>query len=310
MDYEHITSEANRHLVRVLFWGTQSVFAQVVLAGMLAQGVAVCGVMLPGETAVSVTPRQPDSFVSDLPLLTPYVAQDTVHIAWANRLPVWEVGQEKAQETLSLLKTLHPDVVVTACWPRRIPVETLAVPEYGFWNVHPSLLPDYRGPAPLFWQWRAGEPHMGVTLHQMDTTLDTGAIVAQREVVLPDGITGPEADRLLGRVGSELVGSAVSRLQQGVLSLVPQPAGGSYQSWPTDADFGLDLNWTARQAFNFMRGTAEWGRPYFVDVAGERLWLLEALDWYEDRQQKRPFHRQGNRATIQFRSGILLARTK
>jgi methionyl-tRNA formyltransferase len=209
-------------------------------------------------------------------------------------------------QTATALAGLEADVACVACFPRRIPEAILHLPRLGFLNLHPSLLPAYRGPSPLFWQLRDGAP-TGVTIHYMDEAFDTGPIAAQQAVELPDGIGGPEADRLLTGVGIELLRGVLSDLAEGIARRQPQPAGGSYQGRPQDEDFALSTAWPARRAFNFMRGTADWGRPYVVSVAGESLRLVEAYA-YNELELGRPSVRHGRNILIRFNPGILYAR--
>jgi methionyl-tRNA formyltransferase len=123
---------------------------------------------------------------------------------------------------------------------------------------------------------------------------------------LPDGITGPKADELCAKAGSELLVEVLKSLATGHTLRTAQPHGGSYQPWPQAEDFTLSTTWSARHAYNFMRGTAEWGQPYPVDVAGERLLLTSALTYIRE-VLGRPYARENDMVQIQFSPGVLQA---
>lgn len=277
---------------------------------LLAAGVDVCGVVVPAEKEGDGAPiarLQKRPPVSQLPLRTPYLSQSVMHVAWAHDIAVWALRHPGHPQTAATLAALRPDVACVVCFPYRIPATLLALPPQGFLNLHPSLLPAYRGPEPLFWIFREGEPETGVTLHFMDEGLDTGDIVLQTAVSFADGISGTAAARLCGERGGALLVAALQRLQAGTLPRRPQGAGGSYYGRPTAADFHLSTNWPARRAFNFMRGTAAWGQPYPVEVAGERVVLETAVSYHPTQAMPRPLRRNGREASIQFTPGVLRA---
>lgn len=295
---------------RILFLGLHGPFSQAPLAALLAAERPVVAVVVPAEAGAREPIRrlQPPPSPSQLPLLTPYVEADTTHLAWAHGLPVFAVRDLAAPETVQVLGALQPDVGCVACFPWRLPASLLALPPHGFLNLHPSLLPAYRGPHPLFWTFRDGAQETGVTLHYMNEELDRGDIALQAPLFLPDGISGPEADRSAGEIGGELVVEATSRLAAGTLPRRPQAAGGHYYPAPVVHDFHLDTGWPARRAFNFMRGTAEWGHPYQVETNGRSFHLAQALAYRSRQRLKSAYREAGREIWLQFSPGVLHAR--
>jgi methionyl-tRNA formyltransferase len=305
----------NNPNLRVLFLGMFGPFSQAALVPLLARQINLCAVVVPLDKSRMPGFSQPWQPVpapvvpGELLLTPPPAAQNIVQLGWENEIPVFAVQDMNARKTQSLLKELRPDVACVACFDRRIPGSMLSVPRFGFLNLHPSLLPAYRGPTPLFWQFRAGETNTGVTVHWMDEGLDTGDLAAQETVPLPDGVSGSEADRLLGTVGGHLFLRVFEQLQDGIVPRTPQPAGGSYQPPPKAADFALSTDWSARRAFNFMRGAADWGEPYPVVVAGGQTLLLgEAIAFDEEAALDGPWSQHGDLVKIQFTPGVLTAR--
>ncbi len=174
-------------------------------------------------------------------------------------------------------------------------------------NVHPSLLPQYRGPYPLFWRLRHGDRNCGVTIHCMDERFDTGDIAAQAEVEVPDGISGVEADTLLSEYGGECLVEVLAALDRGTFTRRPQPEGGSYFSAPREQDFVIDPAWSARRAFNFMRGTNEWSQLYPIELAEQCFQLKQALFYSADEILDQPYRLFGDQIDIQFSPGVLRA---
>lgn len=299
--------------LRLLFFGLPAGVSALVLRGLLEDGHDVAGMVVPAAAAPHLLPDPappvarlaPPAASPALPLLGDEPA-GALDVAWAAGLPVLAVSDFAHAETMAALVDFRADVACVACFTRRIPAAVLRLPRLGFLNIHPSLLPDYRGPTPRFWQLRDGAP-AGVTVHYLDEGLDTGDVAAQTAVPLPDGIAGPEADRLLTEAGLDLLRVVLAQLAEGDARRQPQ-SGGSYQGLPAEADFALSTDWPARRAFNFMRGTADWGRPYTVEVAGRPVRLAVA-DAYNDLELDRPSVRHGRNILIRFNPGILYART-
>ena len=232
------------------------------------------------------------------------VPVSTLHLARQEGIPTFECRDISHPDVVSWLSEMSLDIICVACWNRIIPPRVLGIPRQGFLNVHPSLLPAFRGPFPLFWQFRAGEVSTGVTVHWMDAGLDTGDIAGQRAVQFAEGIGGPEAEAQCASEGGDLLAEVLAKAAQGQAARRPQPEGGSYFSAPSAEDFALDANWHPRQAFNFMRGTAEWGVPFRLEIEDSVLWLDEALEWREEAPLERPAE---GRVWAPFRGGALLA---
>ena len=295
--------------MRLLFFGLPAGVSAVVLRGLLDDGRDVAGVVLPASAVPHLLPdpAPPVAYLSPpaIPTLSLGEPTDLLALAWAYNLPVLAVADFNHNDTPAALTAFAPDVAVVTCFTRRIPPAALAVPRLGFLNLHPSLLPAYRGPQPLFWQLRDGAT-TGATVHYMDEGLDTGDIAAQAAVPLPDGISGPEAERTLALAGLGLLRGVLDELAWGIVRRQPQAAGGSQQPAPTEADFALSTGWTARRAFNFMRGTADWGRPYRIEINGRTEWLAAAEEW-RDVTLDRPSVRHGRHVVIRFSPGVLYA---
>jgi methionyl-tRNA formyltransferase len=238
---------------RLVLLGTRSAFSRAVLEGLLRLGRPPAALLVPVGQARA-------------PALRVLLAPDAASLARQHGIPVVEAC---GVEDLALPR-LEPDWVCAACFPWRLPGPWRAAARRGCLNLHPSLLPAYRGPAPLFWQLRDDARETGVTLHMMDEGLDTGDLVARQPVELPDELVTAEAELRLGQAGAALLEAA---LAVPVLARQPQPEpGASRQPWPGPPDLRLDPSWSARRAFRFLRGAQAHG-PFEVG----RLRVAEAV---------------------------------
>jgi methionyl-tRNA formyltransferase len=302
--------------VRVLYFGMTGILSRVPLTRLLATGINVVGIVLPmsalppylleddgrpcTEPAIPQS-SQPDSAI---PLTPP----DVLQLAAQYRLPVTAVRQINHPQFIQQVAQMNPDLILVSCFPYKFPGSLLNLPRHGCWNLHPSLLPHFRGPAPLFWTFWAGQNDIGVTLHRMDEGLDTGDILKQAAFHLPDSVSGPAAEQQLAELGGQLISQALADLADDTLSSQPQSGGGSYYPLPKSDDFRLDTSWSARRAFNFMRGTAVWGQPYAVEAGTQEIWLDTAVSFLSDQRQTEPIVRNDRTVSIQFNPGVLTAR--
>jgi len=184
------------------------------------------------------------------------------HLAAAAGVPVLRAAPDDPR-VLALASRV--DAIVVACFPAKLPPALLARPRLGGLNVHPSLLPLGRGPAPVFWTLRRGERRTGATVHRLDGGFDTGPIVAQRAVDLPEGIRAPDLERDLMVLGGELLVEALPLLATGQLVPAPQDdARATRAPVPTPADWLVPTDLPAGWAFAFARDVAPLGGPLAV----------------------------------------------
>lgn len=297
--------------LRLLYLGMAGEFSLIPLQALLSRpdDVEICGVVLPAAdqgAAAGISRLPPPPPVSQLRLVNRYLHTSIKELAWENQFPCFELSRPGSPQALETIASLAPDLAVAVCFNQILPGELLAIPPFGFTNLHPSLLPAHRGPEPMFWVFRQGSG-AGVTLHFMDQGIDSGDIIAQRPLTLPDGISGNEASRLAAAAGAQLLLAAVDSCRGGSLKGSPQPAGGGYQRSPEARDFQISLAWSARRAFNFMRGTAEWGMPYAVAVAGEQLRLSTAVSFSTKGSLTQRLTNSKGEVLLPFARGILTA---
>jgi len=272
---------------RVIFFGMQGRFSPPSLHALLTGGIDVRAVVLPfSSSAGGDVPAifRHEQFRPARPLLP--VVHSSLHVnvlqlAGEWQLPVWEVNNLSAPETLETLAAYEPDIICVACFSQRIPRAVLSLPRFGCLNVHPSLLPVNRGPVPLFWTFREGADHTGVTIHFMEETLDSGDILAQEIIPVPDGITYTQLETQCATQGGKLLAACVRDLTQGRAQRVPQDERrSSYHPYPSDEDFFVPAAaWSARHAYNFICGIAEWGEAITLLAGDERFRVQRAISY-------------------------------
>ncbi|MBE2239055.1 MAG: hypothetical protein IAE81_14790 [Caldilineaceae bacterium] len=304
----------------IVFFGSDCEYTRIILEALITARIKIAAVWLAGQNLpglaenTTIKPLLPPNVAiaendpNSLQMLSTFSQESVLTLTWQHAIPLYGVKRIKAVETARILRSLAPSLGVVACFPRLVPESLLAVPRHGFLNVHPSLLPAYRGPAPLFWQFRAGEQRTGVTVHWVDAQFDTGAIAAQRLAPLADGISEHDATRLMARAGGRVLVDVLQHVMGGEMPYRKQAPGGSYQSWPHAGDFVVSAEWPARRIFNFMRATVVWGHPYLLDLDGKRWLLSDALSWSNYTTLETPYVVDGEILTFRCSPGSLQAR--
>ena len=194
--------------MRIVFMGTPD-FASSVLQALIDAGENVAA-------AVS----QPDKPVGRKAELRPTPVRQTAEAAG---IPVLQPKKLKDPEFEAQLRNLDPDVIVVAAYGQIIPPYILELPRYGCLNVHASLLPKYRGAAPIQWSILDGEPETGVCIMQMDEGLDTGDVLASAVVPVGREETGGSLFDKLAGAGAALLLETLPRVEAGSLTPVKQP---------------------------------------------------------------------------------------
>ena len=178
------------------------------------------------------------------------------------------------------MQAFLPEVGVAACFPWRLPRAAREAPRLGILNIHPSLLPAGRGPEPVFWTLRRGERVTGVTVHQMDAGFDTGPIVVQETLPVPDGIRAGELEDQLMAIGARALAAALPALAAG--DLPPRPQSGEEATlapFPTAEDWIMSPLLPAAWAWRFARGVALLGGPLRVVTSERVIPVADALEW-------------------------------
>ncbi len=297
--------------MRAIFFGMFGQFSSIPLMALIQSDVRVCAVVVPAAWSNTDNPIQalvpPTLDSRAFALAQRHPLPNIVQLAWEHGIPAFQISKPSAAMTLSAIVELEPDIAFVACFSSILPKEMLRVPRLGFYNLHPSLLPSFRGPEPLFWTFRQGVSSTGVTIHVMDEGIDSGDIVRQSTLTLPEGISGSEAERTCAELGGKLIKKVVDVIKSGELHPVPQKRGGWYYPSPQAEQFTIPASWPARRAYNFMRGTAQWGHPFTILTNEGPVELKSAIGFNAKARLRGPFARLGERIQVEFRPGVLEA---
>lgn len=203
-------------------------------------------------------------------------------------------------------RELDIDVILISCYGERLPDELTKLAGIGCFNMHPSLLPQFRGAEPIFWQMKQGSD-VGVSWHKVIHEFDAGDIVSQQKVFLDEGASYADISQALAHTGAMLMLCLLSDLSDGRLVCQPQnPAAASCYSYPGTDDFVVDTTYSAQKAYNFMRATHAFGQAYLCQTGGHRYLLDEALD-YDNNTRLEQVEVQANRLYIPCNEGVLIA---
>jgi methionyl-tRNA formyltransferase len=174
-------------------------------------------------------------------------------------LAVEQPEKIKSESAQDLLKRIAPDAVVIIAYGQIIPTSLLKIPRLGWINLHASLLPKYRGAAPIHWAIANGETVTGLTTMQIDAGMDTGPTLLRREVKIGPDETAPELAFRMRVLGAELVVESLLRFDRGEISPTPQDNKfASHAPILKKEDGRIDWSRTAQEIYNRMRGLAPW----------------------------------------------------
>lgn len=198
------------------------------------------------------------------------------------------------------------DLILMSCFGKRLPDQLVNLASMGCFNMHPSLLPQYRGPEPIFWQMKqAGD--VGVSWHQVSHDLDAGDILIQQKIVLDDGLDYAQINQILAEKGASLMMTLLSALSAGGVSTTAQDSElVSYYPYPEEQDFTIDSAWTAQHAYNFMRATQVFGYGYRCRIGSHQYLLDKAID-YDNNDSLSAAEVKANRLYIPCNDGVLIA---
>ena len=202
--------------------------------------------------------------------------------ALAHDLPVYQpVRIRKEPEFIQTLRDMQPDVIVVVAFGQILPKEILDIPRLGCVNVHASLLPKFRGAAPIQWSIIDGEEVTGVTTMLMDAGLDTGDMLLKTEIPMDPKETGGSLHDKLAAVGGELLEKTLIGLEAG--TIVPEKQddsqAGEYARM-LDKELGhIDFNQPAVVIERLIRGLNPWPSAYtYIDGKTLKIWEAEVLD--------------------------------
>ncbi|MDP3996034.1 MAG: methionyl-tRNA formyltransferase [bacterium] len=245
--------------IKIIFLGTPK-FGAIVLEGLIKSG---------HKPFLVIT--EPDKPVGRKQIITPPPVKV---LAEKYNIPV--VQPAKISEYAEEIEKLNPSLVIIAAFGQIIPKKILEIPEYGCLNVHPSLLPKYRGPSPIQFAILKGEEKTGVTIMRISEKLDTGPILSQQEIEVSQKETFESLHDKLAEAGTRLLIETIPRLLAGKLPPIPQEeAEATYTKILKKEDGKIDWDKSPKEIERQVRALNPWPGTYTL-YNGKRLKILNA----------------------------------
>lgn len=241
--------------MRIVFMGTPD-FSVPCLQRLIADGEEVVGVF-----------TQPDKPKGRGYTLAPPPVKVE---ALKHNIPVFQPKSMRDGEALKILETLQPDLNVVVAYGKILPPEILYFPKYNSINIHASILPKYRGAAPIQWVILNGEEKTGVTSMQMDDGIDTGDMLLKAELPIPPNMTGGELHDALSSLGAQVLSDTLNALKNGDLHPTKQTGESNYAPMLNKALCPIDFSRTAQEVHNHVRGLSPFPTATAV-LHGKRL---------------------------------------
>ena len=253
--------------MNVIFMGTPD-FSVPVLEGLIASK----------EHTVTAVVTQPDKARGRSGKL---VFTPVKEVAVENDIPVYTPARVKDAEFVEQLRKIPCDVIVVVAFGQLLSKEILDYPKYGCINVHASLLPRWRGAAPMQWAILEGDEKTGVTTMQMSEGLDTGDMLLKAETVIEKEDTAETIHDRLSRMGKYLLLETLEKVEKG--EIVPQKQDDILSCYAKmlKKDMGkIDMNWDAAKVERYIRGMNSWPSAY-AESRGKtlKLWRANVLPW-------------------------------
>ena len=269
--------------MRVVFMGTPD-FSVPCLERLVSDGHNVVGVF--------TQPDKPKGRGKQLSM--PPVKEKALEYG----IEVFQPRSMRDGEALELLKKLNPELVVVTAFGKILPKEILEEPKYGCINIHASLLPKYRGAAPIQWSVINGESKTGVTSMQMDVGLDTGDMLLKEEIEIGDNDTAETVHDKLSVLGAEVLSKTIDALQKGELK--PEKQDDSLSNYAPILNKELspiDFSESAQNVHNKIRGLYPWPSAT-AEVNGKKLKIHASKVAEETTEQAGTVTAVGNRLAV------------
>ena len=235
--------------MKAIFMGTPD-FGVPVLQAMIESGIEIAGVV-----------TQPDRPKGRKGMMQMPPVKE---LALERGIPVYQPEKVRLPENVRLLEQLRPDFIVAAAFGQIIPQAILDIPPYGCLNVHASLLPSWRGAAPIQWSILSGDSVTGVTIMRMNAGLDTGDMILKEEIPIREDETGDSLFERLMEAGAALLPAAMEQVLAGNAVYTPQPEESPtpYAKMLTRQSGCIDWSLSAAQIERMVRAYDSWPGTY------------------------------------------------
>ncbi len=250
--------------MKIVFMGTPD-FARSALEKIIEAGHEVL--------LVVTQPDKPKGRSGELQI------SDVKACALEYNIPVFQPVRIKLPENVAELKKYDADIYVVAAFGQILSQEILDIPKFGCVNIHASILPEYRGAAPIQQAIIDGKKTTGVTIMQMAAGMDTGDILLQREIPISEDETGGGLFDKLAALGGELIVEALPKIEKGELTPVPQDEERATKCGKLSKDMGrISFEWDAEEIRNLVRGLNPWPSAFtYLGSKMLKIWQAKTL---------------------------------
>lgn len=227
--------------------------------------------------------------------------------AVAHGIEVFQPVRIREQECIEVIRTYQPDIIVVAAFGQILPKEILDMPQYGCINVHASLLPKYRGAAPIQWAVINGDEKSGVTIMRMDVGLDNGDMIAKEEVVLAADETGGSLFDRLAETGAALCVKTMSQIEAGNVTYTPQKEDEATHVSMIHKELGrIDWTQSAEVIERLIRGLNPWPSAYTIlNGKNFKIWNASILAEVGENEPGTVIKVSGKEMWVQTGAGVL-----
>ena len=271
--------------MRVLFFGMRCIFSPPVLAALVAAGHDIAAVITPGPAGAPAFAWSRRPGFRSLALSAPSAGLDA--IAADLQIPIGQLSNPRDLRAIQSLAALEPDIIVVACFPRLLPEMLIDIAPAGGFNLHPSRLPELRGPEPIFWALHNGQTTTAVTAHRLSDRFDAGEIYGQEPFTMPFGARIGDIEAQMAQMAGGIAIRTLDLIAKNTLEPMRQcDSEATYAPFPTMHDFIISSSWSARRAVAFIRGVATEAQPVTIDLgSGEAIAARDAAKWLSERDQ-------------------------
>lgn len=247
--------------MKIVYMGTPD-FAVYALESLITAGHEISAVI-----------TQPDKAQGRSKALVPTPVKKK---ALEHDIPVYQPEKVRDEETVNMLKSINPDAIVVAAYGQILPESILNIPKYGCINIHASLLPKYRGAAPIEWSIIDGEEKTGVTTMYMEKGLDTGDMIDKVEIAIEADDTGATLHDKLAEAGAKLILTTLASLETGTAKRTKQNDEESCYASMLNKDMGnIDFTKSATEIERLIRGLIPWPCAY-TKIDGKTVKIYKA----------------------------------
>ena len=291
------TSAGTTESPRIAVLGSQGAFTEVAVRALCESGVTPVALLTGSATAPAARGPVP------LEIPTPAGRSAAMHgVAWV------QAPHPNHPDAIAALERVEPDLLLLACLPHVVRHATRRVARLGALNLHPSALPRFRGPHPVFRQLRAGIARAGVTVHVATDIVDAGPIVVQGSIEVRPGIRAGALTEALVRCGIRALVGVLPDIERRIRGARPQDESAATRApHPRVEDFRLDTSWTAERAYRFVEGARGPATVFTIASDEGEIEIVRAIE-FGDRARTAPeVRRSGETVTIRFADGVLRA---